>query len=487
MSHGTDGKETLTMALAMTLSGPRLRRPAGQGSALKRGAGWEIGYGVCSAFQIAPTGAALVLNRRVTNQAVVDFEDGADLVVFDSLEGIRAEIAMPLMRTGEIVLPGTPETVFAVAHMSTGGFVPLGARLADGRPHPAAGTGFVLGAYKRHPVDPSIRQGEPGCYWAVRYELVQLRYDGTRMRVADRRSMAVPDGFMEEWHFLWYGLSNAIPDGEDLLSGVTLGPVEPGSVPGNPRIPTSHPHGHPLLGRNFGSGLCRWRYGQDGWRPVAFTPVTGADMAFEPSVVRDIDGALLMAVRGKGLKEPPGAVHDGIENTFEHFRVYRSTDSGATWQRAIHLPRMRNASPVILNRTVGGRPYLAANPYVAGPDSKGRPVLSTSRRGTLALWPLADGRDGVGEAVCVLDADLRFGPPRTAVAGRLKHDNLWILDHPMGSVCRLRDGRWHALQCFRVTDAAVNFGGAGACEQAGAWVEDVRDGAETPVGAWRFE
>jgi hypothetical protein len=147
---------------------------------------------------------------------------------------------------------------------------------------------------------------------------------------------------------------------------------------------------------------------------------------------------------------------------------------------------MRNATPVILNRTADGRPYLAANPYETGPDSKGRTILSTSRRRALCFWPLTTDRSGVNDAICVLDADRCFGPPRAIMNQHMSHDNLWMLDHPIGNVCRLADGRWHALQCFRVTDKAVSFGGAGAAEQSGAWVEEVSDGAETPTPVWRF-
>jgi hypothetical protein len=480
------GGTELVMKMTMTLSGPRLTRPSDQGSKLKQGAGWAIGYGICSAFQVSATQAALVVNRRVTNMPVTDFEDGADLVVFDSLSRFTPGPVLPLMRTDEVVHPDTGRAMFRIAHMSTGGFVPLGARLADGRPHPAAGTGFVLGSYKEHPADLSVRTVGPGHYWAEAYELVQLRFDGQGMRAVDRRAMTAPEGFINGYQYVWHGLSPAIPDGADLLTGLTVGPVAPGTTTTSSMIPTVHPHGHPTLGRNVGSGLCRWRYGPEGWQPSAFIPVTGPDMAFEPSLVRDADGALLMSVRGKGLKEPPGSIQDGLENTFEHFRVYRSADNGRTWETAIHLPRRRCASPVILNRTAGGRPYLAANPYESGPDSRGRPILSTSRRRTLCLWPLTADRTGVEEPVCVLDADREFGPPRP-LGNDAGHDNLWMLDHPMGSVCRLADCQWHAVQCFRVTDKAVTFGGAGAADQAGAWVEEVSAGTETPILAWQFD
>lgn len=462
----------------VTLSGVRLKHPA------TTGAPWTVVYGVASPLQVSPTEVALIVNRRVTGMPVVDFEDGADAVLFDSLGSLTAERATPLARTEECVHPGTGERLNMVAYLCTGGFVPLGARLADGSPHPAAGTGFGLATYLGCPLENEARL-TPRADLHGYQELIQLRYDGRTLNVTGRKRFSGQD-LLAGHQILVHAVNNAIPDGPDLVSGLVVGPVTKEGTSDGVCIPTQHPHGHARFGRNFGAGFCRWQFGNGEWRPVAIVPVSGPDLAFEPSLIRDRDGALLMSVRGKGLREPPGAVHDGLENTYEHFRVYRSTDAGLTWQRAVHLPRLRNATPVVLNRTLGGQPFLAANPYQSGCDSRGRSIPSTHWRTPLCLWPLNAARTGVEPPVCILDAKAAFGPPRRLADDRLRCDNVWMVDHPIGAVCRLADGRWHALLCFRVTDMAVNIGGASEAEPAGTWVEEVSVAGEPTVPVWNF-
>lgn len=271
------------------------------------------------------------------------------------------------------------------------------------------------------------------------------------------------------------GISVAIPDGADLLNGVVVGPMTRAAGPDGVCIPTGHPHGHPRFGRNVGSALCRWQFRGGVWVPSAVVPVSGPDLSMEPSLVRDADGSLLMAVRGKGLEDPPGAVHDGLENTFCHFRVYRSVDGGTTWTSVLHIPLARAATPVVLNRTAGARPFLAANPYT-------RDRL----RDTLCLWPLEPDRLGVEPLVCTLDANARFGPPRPIAADAMHDGNQWMVDHPVATVCRLGDGRWHCVLCFRVSDKGVNTAGVAPSEWNGTWISEVTVEGEGALPPWRF-
>lgn len=461
------------------LTGPRLHFPVPNGTP------WTTVYGYGSFLQVSPTQVAVIVNRRVTGHAVIDFEDGTDAFIVDALDKLDPAQAIPIARSEALLHPKTGRRLVTRCILLTGGFVPLGACLPDGRPHPAAGTGFVFGSHGACTADPQPQRAEGNDNYGYR-ELIQLRFDGKTLRVTERLKTSGNDlatGFLRVSH----GLSSAIPDGADLLTGVSSGPVAPGTAPGSPCIPTQHPHANGLLGRNCGSCFCRWSFGASGWRPAQIVPVSGPDLAMEPTLIRERDGSLLMAVRGKGLAEPPGAIHDGLENTYEHFRVYRSTDTGKTWTRVLHLPRMRNATPVVLNRSAGGHPFIMANPYQAGRDTKGRVCPSTHWRNRLWLWPLTADRTGVETPLVVLDADARFGLPRVWTGEGMNTDNIWYLDHPLANVVRLADGQWHCHVCFRVSDMAVNAGGAPAAEPAGFWTGEIKVAGETPIPTWSFQ
>lgn len=477
------------------LHGPRLQKPV---LTSKR---WQTIYGYGSFLQVSPTQVAAIVNRRVTGQAVIDFEDGTDAIVCDHPDHLDPRSAVPLSRSETVDHPKTGRKLHTRCILLTGGFVPLGALLPDGRPHPAAGTGFVFGGHGSCLAEPTPHRAGEEDRFGFR-ELIQLRFDGRNLQVTDRfrfDGAEIDPAFLRLGHGLSNaipedvatrrlykkGLSNAVPAGTDLLSGIVAGPVAAGTTTDSFCIPTRHPHADPRLGRNLGSCFCRWRYGKNGWRPMEIVPVSGPDLAMEPSLVRDRDGVLLMSVRGKGLAEPPGSVCDGLENTYEHFRVYRSTDNGKTWSVLLHLPRMRNATPVVLSRSVGGHPFLTANPYREGRDFRGRKIPSTHWRNTLSLWPLTADRADVTDPIVLLDADKTFGAPRPGPAS-MKTDNIWNLDHPVADTVRLADGHWHCLMGFRVSDRAVNEGGMEPSDQAGFWTGEIEVREENPIPVWRF-
>jgi hypothetical protein len=209
------------------------------------------------------------------------------------------------------------------------------------------------------------------------------------------------------------------------------------------------------------------------------------DMSFEPSLVRDHDGAILCCVRGKGGNVPAGEVYQGLENTIHHFRVYRSQDNGATWSSIVHLADRRAASPVTLHRTAGGMVFLAANPLQEGlVDSHGHKVPTYSQRNLLAFWPLNDERNGLLPPAASWDADKLIGPPRPYPDDT--RDNRWYLDHCVSAVVRLADEAWHTLLTFRAIDSAINHGGAGPDPACGTWLMQFNDPAEPAAPPWRF-
>lgn len=204
-------------------------------------------------------------------------------------------------------------------------------------------------------------------------------------------------------------------------------------------------------------------------------------------MVRDADGSLLVSVRSKGANVEPGERDEvGKENLYQAFRVYRSKDNGKSWNRVLCLPVMRGATPVTINQMGDGEVYIAANPTLPlQKDSKGRTMAMTHQRQRLWLWPLTDDRTDVQQPRCILDAVESFGPPRPLEGHSC--DNLWMLDHPLGVVCRLRDEQWHNLLGFRVTDSATNSGGASAAPESGMYLYELPSEMKQPFLPWKFD
>ena len=97
----------------------------------------------------------------------------------------------------------------------------------------------------------------------------------------------------------------------------------------------------------------RWNRDGDKWHTVLFVPVTGNDGSSEPSLIRDVDGALLFSARGTDEKD---------ENDI---RVWRSADGGEVWAKCIHVSGVISEAPVTINQAVNGTPYIAADVYQA--------------------------------------------------------------------------------------------------------------------------
>ncbi|GAF98704.1 unnamed protein product, partial [marine sediment metagenome] len=118
-----------------------------------------------------------------------------------------------------------------------------------------------------------------------------------------------------QWTIHAPGITNAIPDGDDLLQAVLAND-----------------------GKVSVSGVVRWQRGDGAWRPASFSPVTPRGVSWcEPSMVRDSDGALLLCARGYGAER------------INVVRVWRSDDGGAAWGSVIEAPRTRHEAPISIN------------------------------------------------------------------------------------------------------------------------------------------
>lgn len=415
-------------------------------------------YGLGLPFQISPTEAGIFANigrKDLFSQGKIDVEAGTDLIIFDDLDRIGAARVIPLQRGEEITHPRSDERLLMSSYPVAGGFVPWGAKRADGSPHPHAGTGFGLNCEWAYPVD---RQGGPEqlADRIERYRLQQYRHDGNNFRVMSSDAI--------EAH---QPLSCAVPDGDDLLmvlmtrseedvfvkqhgeAGLDRWRIEP-----NKNLP------RPLLQFSHLVGVARWRFDADtGWHVSEYRPIPAAVNMGEASLIRDRDGSLLVTAR------------PFVSSVYDIF-VWRSRDQGASWQEVIHVENVRRA-PVSINRSLGGTPYVAGNALHTLSGQK------REYREALHLWPLAPDRRSLLSPMVIRDSLVEWG--RTS-AGRIRQ-----VDHPSGRTVRLKDGNWRHILAYRVSGKGEVHTGIdpAATPIPGLYVDEVLSVGE-PAPEWKF-
>lgn len=372
-------------------------------------------------FQLSATQVGLMTQIRPGGARVVDLSYGNDLWILSD-PGKPLDGPVPIDRPQIYVRPEDGKRFLLSMHWSKGAFVPLGAKRADGTPHPAAGTGFGGSIAAGYPPDfevlpasvlDNIEAYEPcrgienplgeksASADTVRFAQVhQYRYDGNTFRVTRIDSLAHDFPEAGEWiGHSSFGLRSGIPDGDDILFPLTTGRRG---------------------GQSSVAGVGRWVFEEGGWRTSGFVEVPGTEACFEPSLERAGDGSLLFTCRSFN-KRP--ATHS--------IRVWRSIDGGAAWELAIDVPDIRASSPVTINCTADGQPYILGNPW--------KPGMNT--RDCLAAWPLTADCDGLLPMEVLLDSSGKFG-----LLGGKYH---WTADHPVAAVVRLADGKWHNLFAHR--------------------------------------
>jgi hypothetical protein len=418
--------------------------------------GDSVVYGLGFPLQVSSDTAGIFLNRRLNGMGYTDFEAGTDLVLIRDLAAPPAPAAVvPLARNHEESYrrpDGRTIRVTMVKYPLRGGFVPLGARRPDGSPHPHAGTGFGMSFASAFAVDRKDGEGLPR-FFHLYFEVQQYAYDGKRFRVLATEQLGF-DRILPGWVLDGDGLSNAIPDGDDLLLPFRGG----------------------RSADRVGHGVLRWRRSGTAWRPVDFINVAGEgpkpEQGLEATLIRDRDGALLFTARNNGGPE-----------RFHAVKIWRSTDGGRAWTKVLDLHEAREQAPVSLNQGSDGTPYLAANVLLSAvtfPDGTPRPAGPRSEppsysRERIALWPLRPGGNGLESPIVLFDAWNEL--PRD---GRL-----WWVDHPVGAAVRLADGAWHSIVCFRVVAFEEVRGMSAASPATGFRIREVRtSGAPRPP--WRF-
>jgi hypothetical protein len=409
-----------------------LRTPSSQ----PEGARWD--YQISLPFQVAPRLAGLFTNIRIGFAPGIDFENGGDAILFDDLANVDVHRAVPIARNQEEVTrnadpPGSPSIL--VKYISRGGFVPHGAKRADGSSHSHAGTGFAMNQSIEWPKDPKrFKKGHPifpeGAERVHHFEVQQLAFAAGTLKVVSTERIENPDLY-PGWIMLDGAMTNAIPDGDDLLLPITGRKPEGGA----------------------GSGVMRWTRTGGAWKPTDFDYITQDDGSCEASLIRDMDGALLFSSRGV-----PGPLQ-------EHIRIWRAETMGAGWELVIDEAGIVPGTPITLNQAADGTPYIAANRRQA------------HTREILQLWPVNDGRDGLDEPLIVRACQKEFGPAPSGTS--------WNADHPSATTVQLGDGEWHNVLGFRILDRGEITAGHPPTPHTGGYIEEVLSrGPTRPV--WLF-
>lgn len=389
-------------------------------------------YGIGVPMQVGPRTAALLCNVRTIGPGRGDYEDGTDAFVFDDLREVAAGGPVRICRNEQETDAQTGERRIIVKFPSIGGFVPLGARRADGGPHPAAGTGFGI----CQALSFAVQEGEEGqglFTWSQpfrRYlEVHQLAFDGSELSVTDTQLVRA-EGLLSigdtGWHVMAPGLTSAIPDGDDLLFAL-------------------------LARRDDGGGqMCgvsRWRHADGTWRPVELWPVTTGS---EPSLVRGADERLYFNVR------PGKAQGDAL-------LAWAAQSAEREWEQIIEAGGARPSTPVSINRAADGTVFLVAN-HVG------------THRDRLSLWEVApDG--SLGQPRLVRHCSEEFGPPPA--------NSRWFVDHASSATLRLRDGAWRSVLAYRLLSFPTGGRAEQVMPQTGCYLEEVHFVGE-PLPPWAF-
>ena len=186
--------------------------------------------------------------------------------------------------------------------------VSLGATLRDGRPHPGAGTGFLIS----HGLTFNRERSSADAASEQVFEIMQVRWGGETLLIPSRQLVSALLG-----HALTdMGISNYVSDETGFL------------------VPFMTP---------AGTDVFRFEHGADGWQAVEHgTPfLTSAEGEREPSLVKT-DTCYLAYTRGN---DPVG-------------RLYRS-EKGFDFELLTERPNP--TVPQVLNRTAAGELYLTTN------------------------------------------------------------------------------------------------------------------------------
>ena len=253
----------------------------------------------------------VLLTASLREQGAQDFCVGNDGFVLSALDSIDPYRAVPINRPDvDYPLKSGDGVGIQGKFPGTAGIVPLGARLPDGSPHRAAGTGFYFSTAGTFLA--TRDRIHPKADWWLDFS--QLSWNGKELKV--RRDAPVASLFGHTLRNIGF---RAIPRGPDFL--------------------------FPVVATN-GIVVLRLSYQEDRWMPVEAGKLIGTKNEFEPSILQDGDG-FVMYTRGFDSRG----------------RFYRSRD-GLNFEPV--FDRANRTVPQVLNKGLDGSLYLATNDSPGG-------------------------------------------------------------------------------------------------------------------------
>ena len=423
-------------------------------------------YQIGHPAQLDETAIAVGLNIRCCGVNAIDLEVGNDVMILRNLEHTEnAEIRI-LDRPSKFINPLTGQEELLARYPKNIGFVPLGAKLDNGVPHPFAGTGFIIGQVMGFPLE---RLNRSDCFAGIPqekifygFEIAQLRYDGKIFVVGDKKICKISE-ILSGYVFGGGSVGPILPDGDGLMMAYS-GCSDYGD------------------GKVYGCGILRWKNKDGQWHASGFDSVYEDKSKFEtlngisgnfiePTVVRLADGQLLFTAREVG-KYPfaPGP------QEAERLHLWKSADNGKTWSLCFCMPHFHPLTPMGLDISSDGTPFIIANAY-GTTNSKGERLNSIVLREKLLAYPVKKDLSGLESPFVIQDGPVDFGFP--------PNGSFWRIDLPVGMTVSLADKRLHHLIFYRVLEHKECDSNAMPTDFTGCHVAEVVGGG-TPLPVWNF-
>ena len=155
--------------------------------------------------------------------------------------------------------------------------------------------------------------------------------------------------------------------------------------------------------------------------------------------------------------------------------LWRSCDAAETWNAIVVKRGAKSNSPVAINQTVDGTPYVVSDIP--------QKIIDGSAREVLGIWPLNEKRTDFEPVIIARNCRDEFGSPPGG--------STWVCDHPSAATMRLSDGKWHNILAYHILELAEiqrwwhRKGAQTPTPQTGCYVEEVHSPGEA-IPAWNF-
>ena len=374
----------------MLRHGRILDRPATQPAGTEKPASYEIG----KLFQLDANTALLIAALR--EQGGHDFEIGNDGFVFRRLAEIIPARAIPINRLDASYTTRSGQKAVLAKYPVNGAIVPLGAKLENGTPHPAAGSGFLCSTALSFTPDRAEITPQPDQF----VEFYQVRWDGKALSVQKDQ---LPEAYAARLINVGF---NCLPVGAGFLCPVVS---------------------------DEGIEVLRFGYRDGRWRPLE----SGGNFAIiKKSSKLTLEQTGKTAATAKKYATFRGEIEPSLARVAGGFVVYtRGPDSrGRVYRSAdglhfyLQFDQWNHTVPQSLNQGLDGSIYLATN---RGPGWLRNPLVVFALRGQSFVDPL------------VVHDEKQIGDD--------KGTEVPFCDHAMGANIFL-GGRWRHLLTYRVCD-----------------------------------